>query len=50
MVEYRDWTTDGLIRQSTYKGLREDKAPEEITRETAGTAGVPPASSTPAPA
>jgi bifunctional non-homologous end joining protein LigD len=50
MVEYRDWTTDGLIRQSTYKGLREDKAPEEITRETAGTAGVPGASSTPAPA
>jgi bifunctional non-homologous end joining protein LigD len=30
-VEFRDWTHDGLIRQSSFKGLREDKAPEEIT-------------------
>jgi bifunctional non-homologous end joining protein LigD len=48
-VEYRDWTNDGLIRQSTYKGLREDKAPEEITLEAPpGSAGAKPASSPPA--
>ena len=34
-VEYRDWTQDGLIRQSSFKGLREDKPAEEIVLETA---------------
>jgi bifunctional non-homologous end joining protein LigD len=34
-VEYRDWTHDGLIRQSSFKGLREDKPAEEIILETA---------------
>src|SRR5258706_9467537 len=29
-VEYRDWTRDGLIRQSSFKGLREDQVAEEI--------------------
>jgi bifunctional non-homologous end joining protein LigD len=48
-VEFRDWTLDGLVRQATYKGLREDKAPEEITLEAPpGSAGVPPAPSPPA--
>jgi len=32
-VEYRDWTRDGLIRQASFKGLREDKPPEEIGLE-----------------
>jgi len=34
-VEYRDWTQDGLIRQSSFKGLREDKPADEIVLETA---------------
>jgi bifunctional non-homologous end joining protein LigD len=29
-VEYAVWTTDKLIRQSTFQGLREDKAPREV--------------------
>ncbi|MBV8827007.1 MAG: DNA ligase D, partial [Hyphomicrobiales bacterium] len=33
-VEFHDWTTDRLIRQSSFKGLREDKAPEEVVLET----------------
>src|SRR5713101_3321617 len=33
-VEYRDWTHDGLIRQSSFKGLREDKPVREISLET----------------
>jgi bifunctional non-homologous end joining protein LigD len=32
-VEYRDWTRDGLIRNSSFKGLREDKPATEITLE-----------------
>lgn len=32
-VEFRAWTKDGLIRQAAFKGLREDRAPEEIRRE-----------------
>jgi bifunctional non-homologous end joining protein LigD len=34
-VEYRDWTRDRLIRQSSFKGLREDKPVEEIGLEQA---------------
>jgi bifunctional non-homologous end joining protein LigD len=34
-VEYRDWTGDGLIRQASFKGLREDKAAEAVTLEAA---------------
>ncbi|HEV2957185.1 MAG TPA: DNA ligase D [Xanthobacteraceae bacterium] len=32
-VEFHDWTTDRLIRQSSFKGLREDKTPEEVVLE-----------------
>jgi bifunctional non-homologous end joining protein LigD len=32
-VEYRDWTRDGLIRNSSFKGLREDKPATEVTLE-----------------
>src|SRR5262245_30224545 len=35
-VEYRDWTQDGLIRQSSFKGLREDKPAEEVVLEAGG--------------
>jgi bifunctional non-homologous end joining protein LigD len=33
-VEYRAWTADKLIRQASFKGLREDRPPEEIVLET----------------
>jgi bifunctional non-homologous end joining protein LigD len=32
-IEYRDWTHDGLIRQASFKGLREDKPAEDIALE-----------------
>lgn len=34
-VEYRGWTVDQLIRQASFKGVREDRPAEEITLETA---------------
>jgi bifunctional non-homologous end joining protein LigD len=33
-VEFHDWTADRLIRQSSFKGLREDKGAEEVVLET----------------
>ncbi len=33
-IEYRDWTRDGLIRQASFKGLREDKPAEDIILES----------------
>jgi bifunctional non-homologous end joining protein LigD len=32
-VEYTEWTKDGRLRHPSYKGLREDIAPKEVTRE-----------------
>jgi bifunctional non-homologous end joining protein LigD len=32
-VELRGWTTDGLLRHAAFKGLREDKAPEDVVLE-----------------
>jgi bifunctional non-homologous end joining protein LigD len=32
-VEYRDWTRDGMIRNSSFKGLRDDKPAEDISLE-----------------
>ncbi len=40
-VEYRGWTTDRLIRQSVFRGLREDRAPEDIVLEVAPRATEP---------
>ncbi|WP_201829969.1 DNA ligase D [Microvirga zambiensis] len=37
-VEFRGWTNDGILRHASYKGLREDKEPSEIVRETAKSA------------
>jgi bifunctional non-homologous end joining protein LigD len=48
MVEYRDWSDDGIILQASFKGLREDKPAAEVSLEEPAlprTAGVPPASS-----
>jgi bifunctional non-homologous end joining protein LigD len=33
-VRFSAWTRDNLIRQSSFRGLREDKTPKEVTRET----------------
>ncbi len=33
-VEFRGITQDGLLRQASYKGLREDKPAREVVRET----------------
>src|SRR3546814_11551136 len=34
-VEFRAWTADGSVRHAAYRGLRADKAPEEVVRESA---------------
>ena len=35
-VEFVEWTHDGRLRAPVYKGLREDKDPEEVRRELPG--------------
>ena len=35
-VEFRAWTADGHLRHAAFRGLREDKAADEITREVPG--------------
>jgi bifunctional non-homologous end joining protein LigD len=32
-VEFAEWTHDGRLRAPSYKGVREDKSPEEVRRE-----------------
>jgi len=33
-VSFTEWTKYGLLRHATFQGLREDKQPSEIVRET----------------
>jgi bifunctional non-homologous end joining protein LigD len=33
-VELRGWTADGLLRHASFKGLRDDKDPAEVVRES----------------
>jgi bifunctional non-homologous end joining protein LigD len=33
-VEYRRWPDGGLVQQGSYKGLREDKPPREVVKES----------------
>ncbi len=40
-VDSRGWTADGLLRQASFKGLRDDKPAREIVRETTP-AAMPP--------
>ena len=32
-IEFREWTSDGVLRHPSFKGLREDKDPREVVRE-----------------
>jgi bifunctional non-homologous end joining protein LigD len=32
-IEFREWTTDAVMRAPSYKGLREDKTPREVVLE-----------------
>jgi bifunctional non-homologous end joining protein LigD len=32
-IEFREWTTEGVMRAPSFKGLREDKAPREVVLE-----------------
>jgi bifunctional non-homologous end joining protein LigD len=32
-VSFHEWTQDGIMRQPSFQGLREDKPPTEVTRE-----------------
>jgi bifunctional non-homologous end joining protein LigD len=34
-VKFAEWTRDGKLRQPVFLGLREDKKPQEVVRETA---------------
>ncbi|HLP00728.1 MAG TPA: non-homologous end-joining DNA ligase [Opitutaceae bacterium] len=33
-IKFAEWTDDGLLRQPVFLGLRDDKAPREVVRET----------------
>jgi bifunctional non-homologous end joining protein LigD len=35
-VEFSDWTREGRVRQAVFKGLRDERAPEEAIAETVG--------------
>ena len=41
-IDFRAWTGDGLVRQASFQGLREDKPAREISRETPMAANVAP--------
>jgi bifunctional non-homologous end joining protein LigD len=32
-IEFREWTSDGHLRHSSFAGLRDDKDPRRIVRE-----------------
>ena len=34
VAEFREWTRDGTLRAPAYKGLRDDKDPRDVVRET----------------
>jgi bifunctional non-homologous end joining protein LigD len=40
-VRFATWTSDNLVRQAAFLGLREDKSPDEVTRESPSVAPKP---------
>jgi bifunctional non-homologous end joining protein LigD len=41
-VDFRGWTADGLVRQASFQGLRDDKPAREIVRESTMASSVAP--------
>ncbi len=39
-VEFSEWTSEGRLRHPSFKGLREDKSPNQVVREDPRTAGA----------
>ncbi|HEY1712368.1 MAG TPA: DNA ligase D [Solirubrobacteraceae bacterium] len=39
-IEFREWTTEGVMRAPSFKGLRDDKDAVEVVREDAPAAGA----------
>ncbi len=39
-IAFSEWTRDGLLRHPSFKGLRYDKRPEEVRKETPWAAGA----------
>ena len=35
-IEFREWTSEGVLRAPSFKGLREDKSPREVVLEGSG--------------
>jgi bifunctional non-homologous end joining protein LigD len=38
-VKFAEWTRDGKLRQPVFLGLREDKKPTEVVRESVSSRG-----------
>jgi bifunctional non-homologous end joining protein LigD len=38
-IEFREWTTEGVMRAPSFKGLRDDKDPAHVVREDGGLGG-----------
>jgi bifunctional non-homologous end joining protein LigD len=32
-IEFTEWTREGILRHPAYKGLRDDKDPQQVVRE-----------------
>ncbi len=39
-IEFREWTSDGIMRAPSFKGLRDDKEPARVVREPPASASV----------
>jgi len=40
-VAFAEWTSDALLRQATFQGLRDDKEVREVRKESSSTTGAP---------